>query len=179
MSPFLFLWGKSCSSASYCIWERWFRKFYISMCEPGYSGLLWSYFLSVLISPFNIIYYFGATSQRILNKFNASLCNHCLSFGFHERWDHVAPVFLCEGRKDCEEDLHNSHWLWSVHPCFIRRHTFGMVKRDEFVGLDVVDQGWHCLIRCYFLSSCALWGIDRKFSDVWTDLAGQGWCESR
>lgn len=37
---------------------------YISMCEPGYSGLLWAYFLSVLISPFNIIYYFWSNISK-------------------------------------------------------------------------------------------------------------------
>lgn len=95
------------------------------------------------------------------------------------------------------EELNNSQWLWFVYlwvffqVSVVKKkknllclelnvwiHTFCIVKRDEFVGLDVVNQGWHRLIGCYFLSSCALQGIDRKLSDVWTALTGHAWCEA-
>lgn len=46
------------------------------------------------------------------------------------------------------------------------RPTFGIVKGDKFVGLDVVNQGWHGLVGCHFLSSCSLQGIDRKSCGV-------------
>lgn len=116
-------------------------------------------------------------SQRILDKFNSSLGNHCLPFRLHERWDGVTLVFLCEERKERKHHTTQTDYDLSTCRCFkslccknllclnlvlnLGRHTSGIVKGDEFVGLDVVDYGWHRLIRCYFLSGCALWG-DRQ-----------------
>ena len=95
--------------------------------------------------------------KRILHKFNSSFGNHCLPFGLHERRDDVTLVFLCDGGEGCDEDLHTSHRFWFVHLYFFSwGHTSGIVKRDEFIGLNVVDQGGHRLIRCHLLSGCAL-----------------------
>lgn len=59
--------------------------------------------------------------------------------------------------------------------CFF---TFGDVEGDKFVGLDVVDQGGHGLVRCHFLSSCALQEIDRKWADTWSAFTRQEWCNA-
>lgn len=55
------------------------------------------------------------------------------------------------------------------------RHTSGIVKRDKLVGLDVVDQRGHRLVCCHFLSSCALWGQEVRFTDVWTGVWISTW----
>lgn len=63
-------------------------------------------------------------------------------------------------RRDCTQAVIYHFFLccFSVwfSCCFFWRHTSGVVKRDEFVGLDVVDQGRHRFVSCHFLSGCAL-----------------------